>query len=50
MAAYLGTSAEEAEEEMATHHRPELHMIDTSAGGSGAPADPATGAPGGPQA
>jgi branched-chain amino acid transport system ATP-binding protein len=50
VAAYLGTSAEEAEEELATHHRPELHVIDTSGEEPGEPAAPRTGAPGGPQA
>jgi branched-chain amino acid transport system ATP-binding protein len=44
VAAYLGTSAEEAEEELATHHRPELHTIDTSGGVTGAsPGDPEGG-------
>jgi branched-chain amino acid transport system ATP-binding protein len=44
VAAYLGTSAEEAEQELATHHRPELHTIDTSAGvGGAASSDPEGG-------
>jgi branched-chain amino acid transport system ATP-binding protein len=30
VAAYLGTSEEEAEQELETHERPELHVIDTS--------------------
>jgi branched-chain amino acid transport system ATP-binding protein len=30
VAAYLGTSEEEAEAELTTHHQPELHTIDTS--------------------
>jgi branched-chain amino acid transport system ATP-binding protein len=45
VAAYLGTSAEEAEEELATHHRPELHTIDTSSGISGAAASEPGGNP-----
>jgi branched-chain amino acid transport system ATP-binding protein len=40
VAAYLGTSAEEAAEELATHERPELHTIDISGGVSGATAAP----------
>ena len=36
VAAYLGTSEEEAEQELETHHQPELHVIDTSGGVSGA--------------
>jgi branched-chain amino acid transport system ATP-binding protein len=46
VAAYLGTSAEEAEEELATHERPELHTIDTTGGvgGAVAPAAPTAGA------
>jgi branched-chain amino acid transport system ATP-binding protein len=32
VAAYLGTSEEEAEAELETHQQPELHTIDTSAG------------------
>jgi len=45
VAAYLGTSAEEAEEELATHDRPELHTIDTSGGvgGAAAPVPPPAG-------
>jgi branched-chain amino acid transport system ATP-binding protein len=44
VAAYLGTSAEEAEQELATHHRPELHTIDTSGGVLGAsPSEPGGG-------
>jgi branched-chain amino acid transport system ATP-binding protein len=35
VAAYLGTSEEEAEEELVTHHQPELHTIDTSGGVTG---------------
>ena len=30
VAAYLGTSEEEAEQELETHDQPELHVIDTS--------------------
>jgi branched-chain amino acid transport system ATP-binding protein len=45
VAAYLGTSAEEAEEEMATHHRPELHTIDTSGGVTGAASTEPGGGP-----
>jgi branched-chain amino acid transport system ATP-binding protein len=55
VAAYLGTSAEEAEQELATHERPELHTIDTSGGVGGAVAAPAapvagTDEPGGEKA
>jgi branched-chain amino acid transport system ATP-binding protein len=32
VAAYLGTSEEEAEQELETHDQPELHVIDTSGG------------------
>jgi len=35
VAAYLGTSEEEAADELDTHHQPELHAIDTSATISG---------------
>jgi hypothetical protein len=45
VAAYLGTSAEEAEEELATHERPELHTIDTSGGVSGVPSTEPGGGP-----
>jgi branched-chain amino acid transport system ATP-binding protein len=45
VAAYLGTSAEEAQEELATHHRPELHTIDTSGGVSGASSRETEGGP-----
>jgi branched-chain amino acid transport system ATP-binding protein len=41
VAAYLGTSAEEAEEELDTHVQPELHMIDTSGGVTGSGQEPA---------
>jgi branched-chain amino acid transport system ATP-binding protein len=36
VAAYLGTSEEEAEQELTSHHQPELHVIDTSGDLSGA--------------
>ena len=40
VAAYLGTSEEEAEQELSTHHQPELHTIDTRGDLAGADAGP----------
>ncbi len=36
VAAYLGTTEEEAAQELETHHQPELHTIDTTGGVTGA--------------
>lgn len=40
VAAYLGTSAEEAESELASHHQPELHRIETEGVVLGGDLDP----------
>ena len=46
VAAYLGTSAEEAADELASHDQPELHIIETEGVVLGAEDDTASDAPG----